>query len=349
MRVLQILAPTILLGVGAPAATVYDCYVPAKGGWEIHLTGDKSAPRGDPARTIGVVSANAGYSGDPRLHRRPLYPGCDRAMLYSPGELAKLERVPFRPLVLAYNEPRFLFDFHSAGGLLGHLMLGLLRADGTGKWFHQWSEVRVRYVEGRMEYELRDAAFPGARVRLTAIALAESAGVLVELSIDGLQKGTSLVWMYGGASAFFTNWAMNAPEFAFAPPQCAKNGIRWDDGAFTLTRGFDTNDVIMKEVFAVAKRLPHWKGVIQGGCSWRGKAGVGDPGAVLTSPATLVRATTWSYRRRADQWRRGLPSRIVCASNARFCRGRHGRQHPGRHQTSGRGPKGRAGPEPIHR
>ena len=100
--------------------------------------------------------------------------------------------------------------------------------------------------------------------------------------------------MYGGASAFFTNWAMNAPEFAFAPPQCAKNGIRWDDGAFTLTRGFDTNDVIMKEVFAVAKRLPHWKGVIQGGCSWRGKAGVGDPGAVLTSPATLVRATTWA-------------------------------------------------------
>ena len=294
MRVFQIVAQAILLAVSAHAATIYDCYAPVKGGWEIHLTGDKAGPRGDPAKTIGVVSANAGYSGDPRLHRRPLFPGCDRAMLFSAEELIKLERVPFRPIVLAYNEPRFLFDFHSAGGLLGHLMLGLLGPDGSSKWFHQWSEIDVRYVDGRMEYELRDAAFPGACVHLTAIALADSAGLLVEVSANGLPTGSSLVWMYGGASAFFTNWAMNAPEFAFAPPQCAKNQVRWENGAFTLTRGFDTNDVIMNEVFAVAKRLPHWKGVIRGGCSWRGKTGMCDPGAVLASPATLVRGTTWA-------------------------------------------------------
>ena len=294
MRVFQILIQAVLLAAGVHAATIYDCYTPVKSGWEIHLTGDKTAPRGDPARTIGVVFANGGYSGDPRLHRRPLFPSCERTMLFSSEELTKLERVPFRPIVLAYNEPRFLFDFHSAGGLLGHLMLGLLGPDGSSKWFHQWSEIQVRYVDGRMEYELRDAAFPGACVHLTAIALADSVGLLVELSIDGLPKGTSLVWMYGGASAFSTNWAMNAPEFAFAPSQCAKNQIRWDDGAFTLTRGFDTRDAIMNEVAAVAKRLPHWKGVIQGGCSWPGRAGMGEPGQVLASPAALVRATTWA-------------------------------------------------------
>lgn len=294
MRVLQIVAQAILLAASAHAVGLYDCYAPVKGGWEIHLTGDKAAPRGDPARTIGVVSANGGYSGDPRLHRRPLFPGCERTMLFSPEDLVKLERVPFRPIVLAYNEPRFLFDFHSAGGLLGHLMLGLVGADGASKWFHQWSEIDVRYVAGRMEYELRDAAFPDVCVHLTTLALADSAGLLVEMSAEGLPKGTSLVWTYGGASAFFTNWAMNAPEFTFAPPHCARNQIRWDDGAFTLTRGFDTNDVVMNEVFAVAKRLPHWKSVIQGGCSWRGAAGFGDPGAVLASPATLVRGTTWA-------------------------------------------------------
>ena len=294
MRMLQIVAQAILLAAAADAATVYDCYVPVNGGWEIHLTGDKTVPRGDSANTIGAVSANAGYSGNPRLHRRPLFPACERTMLFTPEELTKLDRVPFRPIVLAYNEPRFLFDFHSAGGLLGHLMLGLLGPDGSSKWFHQWSEIEVRYVDGRMGYVLRDAAFPGARVHLTAIALADSAGLLVELSFEGLPRGASLVWMYGGASAFFTNWAMTAPEFAFAPEQCAKNHICWDGGTFTLTRGFDTNDVILKEVFAVAKRLPHWKGVIQGGCSWRGTAGVGDPGAVMASPATLVRATTWA-------------------------------------------------------
>ena len=293
MRLLPIVAQAMLFAATAHAAVTYDCYAPVNGGWEIRLTGDKAAPRGAPARTIGVVSANGGYSADPRLHRRPLFPGCDRTMLFTPAELTKLERVPFRPIVLAYNEPRFLFDFHAAGGLLGHLMLGLLESGGSSKWFHQWSEIDVRYVDGRMEYELRDAAFPGVCVHLSAIALAESAGLLVELSIDGLKPGASLVWMYGGASAFFTNWAMNAPDFSFSPPQCAKNQVRWNDGAFTLTRAFSTNDVIMNEVFAVAKQLPKWQAVIQGGCSWRGTAGVGDPGAVLASPAALVSATTW--------------------------------------------------------
>src|ERR1041384_141376 len=242
---------------------------------------------------MGVVSANAGYGGDPRLHRRPLYPACERTMLFTPDELKKLERVPFRPLVLAYNEPRFLFDYHSAGGLLGHLMLGLTSADGASKWFHQWSEIVVRYTDGRMEYELQDAGFPGIRVRLSAIALADAAGLLVEVTIDGLPKGTTLVWMYGGASAFFTNWAMTAPEFGFGPGQCAKDQIRWEDGAFTLARGFTTNDVVMNEVFAVPRRLPDWKAVIQGGCSWKGAAGFGEPNAVLTSPAALVRSATW--------------------------------------------------------
>src|SRR5262249_18686468 len=144
------------LSLFAAPSPLYDRYTPIPGGWEIRLTTDKSAPRGDPAKMIGIVSANAGYNGDPRLHRRPLFPGCDRTMLFSADELKKLERVPFRPLVLAYNEPRFLFDFHSAGGLLGHLMIGLAAPDGSSKWFHQWSEILVRYVEGRMEYELQD-------------------------------------------------------------------------------------------------------------------------------------------------------------------------------------------------
>lgn len=292
MRTIRILILS-LFATAANAAVVYDCYTPIPGGWEIHLTGNKNALHGDPTKTIGVVSANGGYNGDPRQHRRPLFPDCDRGMLFSSAELKRLERVPFRPLVLAYNVPRFLFDYHAAGGLLGHLMLGLLAKDGTSKWFHQWSEIDLRYVEGRMEYELRDPSFPGVRVRLSAIAMSGSAGLLVELAIEGLPKGTSLVWMYGGASAYFTNWAMNAPEFAFAPTQCGKDWVRWEDGAFTLTRAFDKSDIVMNEVFAVARRLPEWKALIQGGCSWKGKAGIGDPQAVLRSPADLIRATRW--------------------------------------------------------
>ncbi len=292
MRTVHILILS-LFGAAANATVVYDCYAPIPGGWEIHLTGNKAALRSDPGKTIGGVSANAGYNGDARLHRRPLFPACDRGLLFSSEELKQLERVPFRPLVLAYNEPRFLFDYHSAGGLLGHLMLGLLAPDGSSKWFHQWSEIDVQYIEGRMDYELRDPSFPGVRVRLSAIALSGSAGLLVELAIEGLPKGTSLVWVYGGASAYFTNWAMNAPEFAFAATQCGKDSIRWEDGTFTLTRAFDKSDVVMNEVFAVPRRLPTWKALLHGGCSWKGKAGTGDARAVPSSPVDLIRATRW--------------------------------------------------------
>ena len=103
-----------------------------------------------------------------RFRRRPLFPPADKTLVWTADELPKLERCGFRPLVLAYNEPRFLFDFHSAGGLLGHLYVGLTSV-GASKWFHEWSELNVRYVDGRMEYTLRDAAFPGVVVNLVAL------------------------------------------------------------------------------------------------------------------------------------------------------------------------------------
>jgi hypothetical protein len=173
-------------------------------------------------------------------------------------------------------------------------MLGLMAPDGSSKWLHQWTEITATYIEGRMEYELQDGMFPGARIRLTAIALADAAGLLVELDIKGAPRGSALVWMYGGASAFFTNWAMNAPEFDFTAAQCAKDKLRWTDNKFVLTRAFDQKDVFMNEVFAVTKRLPNWKATIEGGCSWEGISGFGAPDAVRASPAALLRTARWS-------------------------------------------------------
>ena len=103
-----------LVAQGGPApAPVFNCYQPIAGGWEIKISGDPSAPRPPAGSRIGVVDGNA------RLHRRPLFPPADKTLVWTADELKSLERYGFRPLVLAYNEPRFLFDFHSAGGLLG--------------------------------------------------------------------------------------------------------------------------------------------------------------------------------------------------------------------------------------
>lgn len=259
-------------------------YLPVSGGWHIHLSGSTAEASVEP--DIGVVLDDA------RLHRRPLYPPADKSLIWNEAEQAKIQRCGFRPLVLAYNAPRFLFDFHSAGGLLGHLFLGLVQGE-QGKWFHQWREIDVSYVEGRMEYILTDPEFPRVTIRLAAAALADSAGLGVKIDVEGASESGLLVWGYGGASAFFTNYAMNAPEFDFAPEQCAKDRLTWTTQGFELRRAFDDTDVYIKEVFAVTRYLPDWEARIRGGSSQPGDTGFGAPESFAASPKELIAHTDW--------------------------------------------------------
>ena len=269
-----------------PVAADAGCYEPIKGGWRIRISSDGTAAGLDPGSRIGVVQDEA------RLHRRPLFPPADKTMVWDQAQLEKIRRCAFRPLVLAYNEPRFLFDFHSAGGLLGHLFIGLTSCEES-KWFHDWSEIDISYIDGRMEYALRDPSFPEVVASLIAAPLADSAGLIVKVEVKGLGAEGSLTWAYGGASAFFTNYAMNAPEFRFAPQHCAKDRVRCADGGFTLSRAFDGSDAYMKEVFAVARALPDWQAEIRGGSSWEAQVGFGAPNAFADAPAGLVETTVW--------------------------------------------------------
>ena len=320
-----VLLPLIVLGAcaaaGADSATppkdVADCYLPVEGGWRIRITADPAALRLKPGEAIGVVGEDDGRHchkvwghgvpspipdpEGPRMHRRPLYPPADRTLVWSKEELAKRERIPFRPLILAANEPRFLIDLDSAGGLSGHLLLGLSLDQGPSgngdrhpagnvqsktnaqhpgasprfrsKWLHQSDDLDVRYVEGRMEYAVRDAAFPGVTVRLVVLPLAESVGLVAKFRVEGLSKPGQLVWTFGGASGFTTNYHHWAPQYRFAPDQCGDNAIRWENGRFTLLR----------------------KGtaVMRGGGSRPDGCGLGDPRKVMDSPAAVLASARW--------------------------------------------------------
>lgn len=238
-----------------------------------------------PERYIGVVQDDA------RLHRRPLYPPADRSLIWNAEEVQTLERYSFRPLILSYMAPRFLFDFHSAGGLLGHLRFGLVR-DSASKWLHDWEAIDVRYVDGRMDYTIRDPQFPDTSIALSATPLAGSAGLAVELTVTG-GEGCTLVWAYGGASAYSTNWNVTAPEFNFTPEHCAKDEFSLSAGVFTLRRPFDENDVYMGEVYAAARYLKNWAASVQAGSDWGGKTGFGAPHAFTEPPATLLDSSSW--------------------------------------------------------
>ncbi len=261
-------------------------YLPVEGGWAIQIRGERSVLTSAAKSGIGDVA------GNPRLHRRPLYPPADKTMIWNPEQLSKLERCAFRPLIVAYNEPRFLFDFHTAGGLLGHLQIGLSTV-GASKWLHQCSQLDVRYADGGMEYTIRDESFPGVTVYLHALPLADSAGLIVKIKVDGLREPGTLVWVYGGASAFFTNWAMDAPEFRFAPYQCTNDLVSLGEHGFKLRRPFAKSDGAAKEIYAAPHQLKPWEAVIHGGSAPAGEIGFGTPDAFTNSPAILVQNTEW--------------------------------------------------------
>jgi hypothetical protein len=293
---------SLALGVYAAAAElppkdVADCYVPVEGGWRIRITADANAPRLKPGKTIGAVGHNPaadwckgglrdyncgpGPWDDPRTHRRPLYCPADRSLVWTKEELAKRERVSFRPKIICANAPRFLVDMESAGGHSGHLLLGLSLDNGPSKWLHQFSELDVQYVDGRMEYAVRDAAFPGVTVRTTVLPLAESVGLVMKLQIDGLSQPADLVWVFGGATSFEHYKFTDGPAFWYAPEQCDLNVVRWENGRFALSRKDATHVV--------------------GGSSWTGQLGFADPKAVMRSPAAVCESATWCAADKAQQ------------------------------------------------
>ena len=290
MRLCAVLATLFAVSLAAvsetPLPDAANCYIPIEGGWRLRISDAPASASPDAKTAVGVVQEN------PRQHRRPLFPPADRTLVWSEAELEKIPRCGFRPLILAYMEPRFLFDFHSAGGLLGHLRVGL-RSETSAKWLHEWAEIDVSYVNGGMDYTVRDPAFPGVEVKLSAVPLASSAGLVLRITVSG-GEGYDLVWAYGGASAFSTNWNMPAPEFQYAPGQCAKDEWTLDANTFTLRRAFDKDDVYMQEVFAAARYLPEWKAQIQAGSNWGGRKGFAAPAAFLESPSSLLTAVEWS-------------------------------------------------------
>ncbi|MBX7258172.1 MAG: DUF4450 domain-containing protein [Candidatus Hydrogenedentes bacterium] len=285
-----------LTGAVAAETTPPNRYVPIEGGWRLHIDG-KDQAKPEPALTeLGQVKDN------PRVHRRLLFPPADKSLVWSKEQRGKLQRCAFRPLVVAYMAPRFLLDLHSGGGLMGHVYLGIVNEkSGESAWLHDWADVNVAYADGVMEYCVRDPRFPSLVVHVAATPMADAAGVLLKFRVEGDCDGLSLVWSYGGASAFLTNYNMGAAEFTFAPEQCAKDYLQWKDHTFSLRRPFDENDVYKKEVYAAARYLDGWEAEIQGGSTSDRDCGYGLPAAMSASPLEVCSSAQWAGGRVASE------------------------------------------------
>jgi hypothetical protein len=269
--------------------TAPNVYCPIEGGWEIRITDDWQTHALDPNEVFGVVRT------DPRTHFRALFPPADRSLVWTEEQLEEMTYVVFRPYVLALNAPQFVFDAHTAGGRMGVLKIGVTAPDGRSKWLSDFSGVdHVRYVKGRLEYELTDADFPGMRVHLKAVALANAVGVLLRYEVEGAPDGLRLTAVYGGATAESHHWYR--PSKGLTPASTKNNFISADSSGFVLRRPFSTEDGVMTDpnLPAAVKVLPDYEGVVRGGGFSGGEWGTLPGGSVEEKPADIFKTVQWA-------------------------------------------------------
>ena len=82
----------------------------------------------------------------------------------------------------------------------GTLMLALENGQ-QARWLHHFEQVRSAYRAARLQWTLRDEAFPGRTVTVELVTLASGAGLALKASVAGAQPDDMLLWAFGGAKA----------------------------------------------------------------------------------------------------------------------------------------------------
>ena len=186
-----------------------------------------AAPETPPAPPAAVYAVEDGAfvrrNGE-RLNNRPLYANQMTAVVVG-GD---------RPLL------RFGLGVTQSGTLL----LGLARGDQS-RWLHEASDVTMKYRPGRLEWIVRDAAFPGTTVVLEAVPPADGGGLAVRARSEGAQPGDRLIWACGGAfrisnETIVAYWDVTTGgrgktmERGFRADECAGNLVTTEGAEFRV-------------------------------------------------------------------------------------------------------------------
>jgi hypothetical protein len=208
---LAVLALSLLAGVQRAAAQA-----PGARRLEPNLTDNIARPLRYRPENGDFVIVNG-----PEFFNRPLYGG----------------NTAFR--VDAGDKPEFSLYLPGRGG---NLRFGL-QASGKAKWLHEAAGVVARYRPGEMLYEIRDPLLgPGGVLRLAAVALDQTDGLIVRVEARGVPAGIELVWAYGGVNGqrgsrdgdIGTERVPISEYFQLQPEFCRDNRFTIESRRFTL-------------------------------------------------------------------------------------------------------------------
>lgn len=129
-------------------------------------------------------------------------------------------------------------------GMGGNIQLAVV-AGNNELWLNKAEQVVSRYRAGSRIYEIKDPVLGPGKLIITALAMADAEGVLLEVSGTGIPPGVQLVTLFGGASnrGFSRNGDLGVddPEaFSLRADDCAGNEYTIREESFALTYGEGT-------------------------------------------------------------------------------------------------------------
>lgn len=179
---------------------------------------------------------------------------------------------PEPTMLLSGDRPAFAWFSPADLGKIGTLYLGVAAA-GRGKWLHEFAAINAVYQPGLTRHVVEDPVLQGGSLEVTAVPLSMAEGFMLRLRwVKPPSAALRLVWAFGGASGYRTNYSARIEKLHLSADDSAGNVARVWGGHFSLTS-------------------PTMKGrETLGACDLAGRLEVKDAAQVLAGPAEAERA-----------------------------------------------------------
>ena len=118
--------------------------------------------------------------------------------------------------------------------LAGTLRMGI-EVNGESKWLTDFSSIKTKEKENRIEYTLNDALIGKGRISWIIKKLKDSEGAVMKWSSDKMPEGAKLIWAYGGASNEVVE--LQSKKTMLLPEYCYQNVFSIEGHSFTLYYG----------------------------------------------------------------------------------------------------------------
>lgn len=170
-------------------------------------------------------------------------------------------------MLMSGDRPAFAYFSPDDLGKVGTLYVGIVTPAG-GKWLHQFADIRSTYQPGLTRHVVEDPLLGGGSLELTAVPLSMAEGFLIRLQWrKPPTTAVRLVWSFGGASGYRTNYSARVDKLHLSPADAEGNQVRIEGTHFSL-------------------EAPTMKGrQLLGTCDLPGRLALADPQRVLEGPA----------------------------------------------------------------